>query len=67
MRGKWTTRGLIVALVATMTVGMLSGVALAAAQADKHDLAEEITALADTDSRRANWMMRTAAHLIEPS
>lgn len=65
MRGKRTTRGLIVALVATMTVGMLSGVALAAAQTDKQDLADELTALADTDHRRANWMMRTAAHLIE--
>ncbi len=65
MRGKRTTRRLIVALVAMMTMGVLSGTALAAGQADKQAVADEVRALADTDSRRANWMMQTAAHLIE--
>ncbi len=65
MRGKRTTRGLIVALVAMMTVGMLSGTALAAAHDDKQDVVDELTALADTDNHRVNWMVRAAAHLIE--
>lgn len=48
-----------------MTVGMLGGAALAAAHADKQGVADEINAMADTDSRRANWMMRAAAAMIE--
>jgi hypothetical protein len=47
-------------------ISMLSTAALAAAHDDKQDVVDNIVALAsETDGRRASWMLRMAAHLVE--
>ena len=57
---------MVVALVTMLAISTLSTAALAAAQSDKQDVVEDISALAaETDSRRASWMLRMAAHLVE--
>lgn len=65
MRGKRTARSLMVALLVVTTVGMLAGSALAAAHAEKQILVDELNTLAETESGHANWMIRTAAQMVE--